>query len=176
MAPHALKGGFGTFGIPTEVPWGGQCYDALDGNKVSGSNRHRSAEAIANKRRRFTNAAQQWQKQFFDMVRDRQAFALISAAPIDQQCVPAHARNGTGKRNFLIKIQNSWRIDQRGNQDKWRPMTTMIAQCSACHTFNHGLVASSLKPRREGISAKSDKGIGSEPGVALRYFANQLEK
>jgi polyhydroxyalkanoate synthase len=88
-----------------EMPRRGDRGDALHRCAARGCNRHRAAEAIADQRHRFADAAQKREQQLFDMARDGQMRALVGASPVEQKRSAIHLRQRGGQRHVLVEIE-----------------------------------------------------------------------
>ena len=158
------------------MPRGCEGDDALARNKVRRGDRHRPAKAIADQRGGFGDAAQQGKQQMFDMSRNIQVAPVLGLAPVEQEHVAAHSRNGTREGHVFVEVQDSRRIDQRWNEKRRRTAAPMVTQTGPTVARNLWLAWRPRTPRGSLIRTQTGECIASEFGVMRRDVAYQIEK
>lgn len=99
--------------------------------EIGCSDRHRTSKAVTDQRGRFTNAAQQGEQQLLDVAGNAELMTIACRSPIQKKRSSAHARHCSGKRHLPVEIQNSWWVDERGNEDCDWSIAAMIPQAAS---------------------------------------------
>ena len=176
VAPHAAERGPRVFRVASEIPRGGERCDALACDQVGGRDRHRSAQAIADKCGRFADAAQQGQKQMLDVASNVEPGPSARLSPIEQERAAAHRGDRGGQGYVLVQVEDSRRVDQRGDEDDRRAASTMVAKAGPLDARRFRLRQGPRPALGILVSAQSGEGFAREIRVVFAGAANQLEE
>ena len=128
MVPQGQKGLSRFFGIIGETPGRRDRRNPIDGREVRGRDRHRSAEAIADERRRLVHLADKGKQKSFYVIADIEIAAVARRSPVKEQAPSSYLRDRSGKRHVLVQVQHVRRIDQRRDQNGGRAIATEVVK------------------------------------------------
>lgn len=176
VAPHVLQCSMRAFGISGEVPRGCKSNDALDWKEVCRGNRHCAAKAIADETDGFIKRTKERKQELFNVSGDRQFGPFAGFSPVQQYRPAPHPGDRPGQGNVIVEIENTWRIDEGGNQHDARSSTAVIAKRRAAYPRDFRSRAWPLSARRTLISAQAIQRMAGQSRLAQRHLAYQFEK
>ena len=126
--------------------------------------------------RRLVERAEQRQEERFNVAGHAEVRAIQGRAPVDEEHAPSHIGDRYRQGRLLVEVEDSRRVDERGDEDRRRALPAIVAQLGAPGLRDDRAVARRSGRRRILVSTETGKGRRGDVRLGFPDGPHQLEK